>query len=93
MWMRVIALEGEIIVFKVEKIVDGGVDYHLGQRSRLPGELQTCLVEMIDVEVRIAEGMHEVAGTKAVTCAIICSSRAYEAILNGTPRKQSALRW
>ena len=38
-----------------------GVELQAGQRARLAGQLQPGLVEVVEVEVGVAEGVHEVA--------------------------------
>ena len=44
----------EIFVLEIKQRFDVGIDNHSGQRSRFAGELQTHLVEVIEVDMRIA---------------------------------------
>ena len=66
---------------------------HDGQRTRRARKLLVGLFEVVQVEMRIAERMDELPASSPHTWATIIVSRAYEAILKGTPRKVSALRW
>ena len=63
------------------------------QRTRLPRELSLRLLDVIQIQVDIAKGVDEFRGSRPQTWATIMVNMAYEAILNGTPRKTSALRW
>ena len=65
MWMWVIALEAEIFVSEPEYVLDIRIDYHPRQWARLACELQTGLIEMVEVEMGVAESMHEIAGLEA----------------------------
>ena len=60
--MRIISLKLEVLILEVEYALYIGVDYHLGQRTRLTGELQTCLVKVVQIEVGITCGMDEITG-------------------------------
>lgn len=53
----IIALEVEIFVFEVENALHIGINHHLRQLTRCAGELLMHLVEVIGVDVSIAEGM------------------------------------
>ena len=85
--MRVIIHQFEILEFEIEDTFHIRVDFHLRQRTRFAGQLQFYLFQMIQIDMCVTECMNE------VTCATICSNSAYEAMLKGTPRKMSALRW
>ena len=53
--MRIIvAFEREIIDRKIEYILDGRIDPHTRQRSRLTGELQLHLLEVITIDMHVA---------------------------------------
>ncbi len=57
----VVVGEGEVFELEVEDTLDFGIDVHLWQLTRLACELQTCLLEMIEVEVGVACCIDEVA--------------------------------
>lgn len=52
----------EVIEGKVIDRLDLGIDLHAGKREGLAGELQFGLLDVIGVEVQIAEGVDEFAG-------------------------------
>lgn len=62
---RVVAFKLEVLVAEAEDVLDVGVDDHARQRARRAGELQAGLLQMVEVEVGVACGMDEVAGTEA----------------------------
>ena len=64
-WMRRVAFEFEVAVLEREDIRALWIDQHLRRRVRRSRQLRTGLVEMIVVEVRVAEGVDELAGLKA----------------------------
>ena len=66
MGMRVIALQLEILVLEVEDALHIGIDVHDGQFARFTGELQTCLVKVVQIQVGVARGMNELTGLQ--TC-------------------------
>ena len=61
----VVAFEGEVFVLEVEDALPFGVDAHGGQRPRLTRELQTHLLQVVLVDMRVAEGVDEVARLQA----------------------------
>ncbi len=61
MRVRVVVGEGEIGVVEPEDVLHVRVDVHLGQRSRLARELQLHLLEMVTVDMCVAEGVDEIA--------------------------------
>ena len=61
MRVRVVVGEGEIGVVEAEDVLNVGIDKHLGQGPRLAGELQFHLLEVVAVDMRVAEGMHKIA--------------------------------
>ena len=64
-WMRVIIHQLKVFVLEVEDVLHVGINLHLGQWTRLAGELQIHLFQMIEVQVRVADGVNEVAGLQA----------------------------
>ena len=76
MRVRVVALEGEVLIDEIEDRVDLRIEAHRGQRARRAAELQPRLFEVVQVEVRVAERVDEVAGSSPVTCATIMVSSA-----------------
>lgn len=65
MRVRVIALEGEILVFEIKDILHIRVEDHAGQRAGLTGELKVDLLHVVIINVSIADGMDEIAGLQA----------------------------
>ena len=63
--MRVVVFEMEIVVSEVENALYVGIDNHAGKGSRLSGKLNIDLLEMIVLDMSIAEGMNEVACFKS----------------------------
>ena len=61
MRVGVVILEGEVAVVEAEDVLHIGVDAHGRQRPRVTGELQAHLVEVVLVDMRVAEGVHKVA--------------------------------
>ena len=57
--MRIVAGESEILETKVVYALDGRVQLHPRQRSRLARELFVCLVEMVSIKMEIAKGVDE----------------------------------
>src|SRR5438105_12515910 len=60
--VRVVALEGEILVPEGEEILHRGVEAHRRQRLWRACQLLVGLLEMVEVEMRVAERVHEFAG-------------------------------
>ena len=61
----VVANEFEVFVVEVEDVLDVGVDLHDGQGTRVAGELQTGLLEVVQIEVGVARSMDKVAWFEA----------------------------
>src|SRR5580698_5643785 len=59
MRVRIIAFEREVLVAKRQQISDGGIEQHPRQRARRTRQLQPRLIEMVKVEMRVAEGVDE----------------------------------
>lgn len=64
MGMRVIALESEIGIFETEDILHLRINLHDRQRTRFAGYLETSLLEMVEIEVGVAESVDEIARLK-----------------------------
>src|SRR5437870_4706398 len=60
--MRLVALEREILVLELEQLAPRGVEAHAREGPRRAGELRARLLEVIEIQVRIAEGEDELAG-------------------------------
>jgi len=58
----IVVLEGEVVGGEGIDIADGGVEAHDGERAGVTGELEAGLIEVVRVEVEVAEGVDEVAG-------------------------------
>ncbi len=65
MRVRVVVLQLEVLKAEVEQVSHFGVEPHLRQGSRLAGELEAGLLEVVAVEVGVAEGVDELAGLQA----------------------------
>ena len=63
--MRVIAHQFKVLVFKVEEVLHVRVQNHLWQWTRLACQLQLRLLDMVQVQVRIACGVDKVTSLKA----------------------------
>ena len=61
MRVRVVVGEGEVGVVETVDVLHVGIDVHLGQWPRLAGELQSHLLEMVTVDMCVAEGVDEIA--------------------------------
>ena len=59
--MWVIIHQFKIFVLEVENILHVRINLHFRKWTRLTGELQIHLFQMVEIQVRIADGMHEVA--------------------------------
>src|SRR5215469_4859989 len=57
--MRIVAFEAEILVAEREQILNDRTDAHSRQRARRTRELEPRLLEMIEIEMRVAERMDE----------------------------------
>ena len=60
----IIVDEGKVIEFEVEDAFHVGVDNHPWQAARLSAHLLAHLLEMVGVDVCVAESVHEIAGLK-----------------------------
>ena len=67
--MRVVVLQREILVHEVEDGPDLWVEPHRRQWSRLAGQLEPRLFDMVQIEVRIAQSEDEVA-RREVRCPV-----------------------
>src|SRR5512138_1257529 len=63
--VRVVALEREILVAEAKDVRHVRVELHRRQGPRRAGKLLARLVEVVEVEMRIAQRVNEVAGCKA----------------------------
>lgn len=81
--MWVVVDELEILVAEREDILDIRIDNHLRERTRVTRKLQTSLLKVVEVEVRIAGGMDEVAHLKV---AYLCHHLKQEGIAGDVER-------
>ena len=65
MRVRVVVGEGEVGVVETVDVFYIGVYLHLGQWTRLAGELQSHLLEMVTVDMCVAEGVDEITVLEA----------------------------
>ncbi len=63
--VRLVAFEREILVAEREQVGHRRIEQHARQRARRARELQPRLLEMIEIEVRVAERVDELAGLRA----------------------------
>ncbi len=59
--MRIVADEVEIFEFEVVNFFDRRIQFHAWQRSTITRKLFACLIEMILIQMQIAERMNEFA--------------------------------
>ena len=62
--VRVVAFESEILEDKILEACAGGIENHARQGTALAGKLQAGLLEVVGVEVEVAEGVNKCAGLK-----------------------------
>ena len=93
MWMRVVVHQFEVFELEVIDTLHIRINFHLRQCAWFAAKLQFDLIQVVQIDMGNAKCMDNSPAFSPVTCAIICSSSAYDAILNGTPRNISALRW
>ena len=60
--MRLVIHQLEILVTEVENAVHVATDFHLWQRQGFSGQLQVRLVQVVHIQVRVTQRMHELAG-------------------------------
>ena len=63
-WIWIIINQLEVFVLEVEDILHVRIDLHLRKGARLAGELCRNLLEMIDIDMRIASCMDEFSRLK-----------------------------
>ena len=62
MRLRDIVNQLEIIEYETENIFLLGIDFNAGQIARAALKLRARLVNMIEIEMRVAQRMHEITG-------------------------------
>ena len=60
--MGIVALEQEVLKLEVEDVLYIGVNLHDGQWTGLARELETGLLEMVQIEMGVACGVDEISG-------------------------------
>jgi hypothetical protein len=63
MRVSLIALQHDVFILKGEQIC-AGLQEEARERIWRAGELQLRLIEVVQIEVRVAKGMNEIAGLK-----------------------------
>ena len=66
MWVGIVTNEFEVLVLEIEEALDVGVEFHLGQGTRLTGQLELRLLDVVQIEMGVACGVDEVTGL--ITC-------------------------
>lgn len=61
----VVAFEAEVFVAEGEEVAHGGVEEHAGQGARGARQQQERLLDVVAIQVQVAEGVHELAGPQA----------------------------
>ena len=64
-WVWVVAFEGEILEDKILEAGAGGIENHARQGAALAGKLQASLLEVVGVEVEVAECVNKRAGLES----------------------------
>ena len=59
--MGVVVFEGEVLELEGVDVLHLRVEAHGGERARVAGELKLGLLDVVRVEVEVAEGVHELA--------------------------------
>ena len=59
--MRIVVRQLEILILEIEDTFHLRVQCHVRQRTGLTRQLQLDLLQMVVVDVRIAQGMYEIA--------------------------------
>ena len=65
MWVRVIIHQFEIFVLEIEDILHVRIDFHLRKRTRFASQLQVNLLQVVEVQMCIANGMDEITSFQA----------------------------
>ena len=63
--MRIVVFECEVLIFEVEDALHVGIDAHCGQLARVAFQLFLHLLEVVGVDMRVAESMHKFSGFKS----------------------------
>ena len=61
MWMRIIIYQLEVIILEIEDTLHVRIDFHLRQGTRFARQLQFHLLQVVQVDVRVAQRVDEVA--------------------------------
>ena len=64
MWVWVVAFKQEVLVVEVEDALHVGIDFHRGQGTRLTGQLEFGLLDVIQIKMRVTRRVDEVTGTE-----------------------------
>ena len=65
----VVSLDRDVLEVEGVDLGHRGVQPKSRQRTRVAGELEAGLVDVVGVQVGVAEGVHEVTDGKPLTCA------------------------
>jgi len=63
-WVWVVAFKQEVLVVEVEDALHVGIDFHRGQGTRLTGQLEFGLLDVIQIKMRVTRRVDEVTGTE-----------------------------
>ena len=93
MRVRIVIDQFKVLILEIEYVLYIRIYFHLRKCPRLTAQLEFHLFQVVQIDMCISQGMYKIPAFNPVTWATICKSNAYDAMLKGTPRKISALRW
>ena len=62
--MRPVIDQLEVLVTEIKNVVHVGIDLHLRRRQGISGQLQVRLLQVIHIQVRVTQCVHELARRK-----------------------------
>ena len=63
--MRPVIDQFEVLVVEIKNTAYPGIDLHLRRRQGFSGQLQVRLLQVVHIQVRVTQRMHELAGLQA----------------------------
>ena len=63
--MRPVTHQLKILVTEIKNVVNAGIDFHLRRRQGFSSQLQVRLLQVVHIQVRVAQCVHELAGRKS----------------------------
>ena len=65
MWPSIVVFQFEIFKMEVENVLYIRIQFHRGERARSSRELQARLFQMVEIEMRVARSVNEVASAES----------------------------